>query len=134
MSSRFHILKPLFRNSGAQNFIFKRNFHSFSQSFQENKKNTSKGAYLKSMFPLTKIFKFTLISFGAVGMTVSVSLLGFFIYDSTTYPENTWEDVFSPDEILNPKRGGPENLPIMETNLDKLGTPDLLETKESLDW
>lgn len=129
MSSRFHILKPLFRNSGTQNFIFKRNFHSFSQSFQENKKNTSKGAYLKSMFPLTKIFKFTLISFGAVGMTVSVSLLGFFIYDSTTYPENTWEDVFSPDEILNPKRGGPENLPIMETNLDKLGTPDLLETK-----
>ncbi|KAL6933279.1 hypothetical protein ACO0R3_002382 [Hanseniaspora guilliermondii] len=62
-------------------------------------------------------------------MTVSVSLLGFFIYDSTTYPENTWENVFSPDEILNPKRGGPENLPIMETNLDKIGTPDMLDTK-----
>lgn len=129
MAARFHFLKPLLRNSEPQNLLFKRNFNSFCRSFQENKKNTSKGVYLKSMMPLNKVFKYTLISFGAVGMTVSVSLLGFFIYDSTTYPENTWEDVFSPDEILNPKRGGPENLPIMETNLDKLGTPDLLDTK-----
>lgn len=128
MNSRIHFLQPLLRNKRPQNFVFKRNFNSFSRCFKENKRNTNTGAYLKSI-PLNKIFRFTLISFGAVGMTVSVSLLGFFIYDSTTYPENTWENVFSPDEILNPKRGGPENLPIMETNLDKIGTPDMLDTK-----
>lgn len=129
MNFRGQILQSILRNTKTQNFLIKRNFTSLSYRLHQNNKNNTSTAYLKSMIPLNKLIKYTVFSFGAVGITISVSLLGFFIYDSTTYPDNTWEDVFSPEEVLNPKRGGPENLPIMEVNLDKIGTTDLLDTK-----
>ena len=129
MNFRYQVLKNLSRSNHPPSFgLPKRNFSCISRRLQENQKIKS-GLHLKSMFPISKIIKYGVISFGAVSITISASLLGFFIYDATTYPENTWEDVFSPEEVLNPKRGGPENLPIMNVNLDKIGTTDLLETK-----
>ncbi|KAK9456766.1 hypothetical protein V1511DRAFT_520692 [Dipodascopsis uninucleata] len=51
--------------------------------------------------------------------TVAILLMGFFIYDSTTYKElDEIEEIELSELALNPKLGGPKNLPILSKYLD----------------
>lgn len=46
-------------------------------------------------------------------------MIGFFVYDATTYREDsTLCDVLVSELALNPRRGGPKNLPIIEAQID----------------
>ena len=107
-------------------FILQRNFHTSVPRLQNS--IPKRKFDFKTIFSLKNLLKYSVISIGSVGLTVSISLLAFFIYDSTTYPENTWVDFETPNDIINPKRGGPENLPIMNINLDKAGTDEVNAT------
>lgn len=51
-------------------------------------------------------------------------VVGFFIYDATTYHEdNTYADCPVPEAALSPRRGGPKNLPIVDSLLDDEDCP-----------
>lgn len=52
-------------------------------------------------------------------------IFAFFVYDYTTYKEEpTHGDVPVPELALNPRRGGPKNLPIVECLLDDADSPE----------
>ncbi|KAI5293271.1 hypothetical protein KEM52_005691 [Ascosphaera acerosa] len=56
---------------------------------------------------------------GFAGLTTTGLVVAFFIYDWTTYrTEVTEADVYVPQAALNPRRGGPKNLPIADCLLD----------------
>lgn len=63
-----------------------------------------------------------------LGIFVAISgtlVLAFFIYDATTYNEEPVATNLSVSELaLNPKRGGPKNLPIAEHFVDDDDTPE----------
>lgn len=62
-------------------------------------------------------FTVSVVGFGTV--TIGVLLISFFIYDATTYtPEELPEHLKVGSLALNPKCGGPENLPILREQLD----------------
>ncbi|XBW35774.1 hypothetical protein QEN19_001346 [Hanseniaspora menglaensis] len=103
-----------------KSFNFYRSFHSSFLPRQEVKRKNKLN--FTSVATIKTLFKYSILAIGSVGMTISISMLAFFIYDSTTYPENTWEDFETPIDIINPKKGGPENLPIMNVSLDCAGT------------
>ncbi|KAH3671196.1 hypothetical protein WICMUC_004713 [Wickerhamomyces mucosus] len=78
-----------------------------------------------------KIFKFSIVSIGLGTSTLGVLLIGFFIYDATTYePEPLPESLIINELALNPAKGGPENLPILKHNLDDYDS----EAKENLKY
>ncbi|KAK9480233.1 pyridine nucleotide-disulfide oxidoreductase-domain-containing protein [Lipomyces japonicus] len=65
----------------------------------------------------TLFWSFTIL--GAGISSIGVLLIGFFVYDSTTYKElDDAEDVELSQLALNPRLGGPKNLPILERYLD----------------
>lgn len=67
-----------------------------------------------------KTVKNSLILVGVISSSIGVLLVGFFIYDYTTYT-SCHEDLSNlrvSESLLFPERGGPENLPILSTNLD----------------
>lgn len=50
---------------------------------------------------------------------VSLGVLGFFVYDASTYKdEASHSELQIPNLALHPKRGGPKNLPIVEVQMD----------------
>jgi NADH dehydrogenase len=52
---------------------------------------------------------------GFAGLTLTAAIVAFFIYDATTYKDEIDErDLAVPQMALNPRRGGPKNLPIAE--------------------
>ncbi|KAK4232418.1 putative mitochondrial external NADH-ubiquinone oxidoreductase 2 precursor [Podospora fimiseda] len=57
---------------------------------------------------------------GSSVLFVSLGVIGFFIYDATTYVDHISAsgDLRIPHLALNPRRGGPKNLPILEEYLD----------------
>ncbi|KAM0271448.1 hypothetical protein ACHAQH_009068 [Verticillium albo-atrum] len=57
--------------------------------------------------------------FGISVAFVGVSVVGFFIYDASTYKEHaTGMDITVSQMALNPRTGGPKNLPIAEVFID----------------
>ncbi|KAF8475702.1 FAD/NAD(P)-binding domain-containing protein [Kalaharituber pfeilii] len=61
----------------------------------------------------------TLAFCGLAGITVSGLIIAFFLYDATTYKnEVEAHDIPIPKIALNPRRGGPKNLPIAEYLVD----------------
>ncbi|KAL5358414.1 hypothetical protein BJX96DRAFT_163730 [Aspergillus floccosus] len=68
--------------------------------------------------PKSKALNVLYKSFAACGFFIVMSgaaVLGFFIYDATTYKEHlTAQDIPVSELALNPRRGGPKNLPIAE--------------------
>lgn len=58
--------------------------------------------------------------FGSSVLFVSLGVVGFFVYDASTYSENASNktDIAISQLALNPRRGGPKNLPILEVNID----------------
>ncbi|KAI5805047.1 hypothetical protein EDC01DRAFT_757747 [Geopyxis carbonaria] len=56
---------------------------------------------------------------GFAGLTLTGMVVAFFIYDASTYKEETDKaDIGVAELALNPRRGGPKNLPIAEVLLD----------------
>lgn len=52
-------------------------------------------------------------------IVVSAGVVGFFVFDATTYREDlSHKEIHISDLALNPKRGGPKNLPIAEVLMD----------------
>lgn len=103
-----------------------RPFHGGRVLLQEN---TPKREFFSTGFG--KLIKWSIVTSGVIVSTVGVSLLGFFIYDSTTYKEcDVPEFIDVPKLALSPEVGGPENLPILRENLDAFDS----ETKEKLSY
>lgn len=64
---------------------------------------------------LNKTFAFC----GFTVITVSGLIIGFFLYDASTYKDEfEAQDIPIPEIALNPRRGGPKNLPIAEYLVD----------------
>ena len=68
------------------------------------------------------LFRFLYRSLALTGGFILISgglVLAFFIYDATTYREDlTFSDIPVSNLALNPRRGGPKNLPIAEVLVD----------------
>lgn len=64
---------------------------------------------------LNKIFAFC----GLTVITVGGLIIGFFVYDASTYKDEfEAQDIPIPEIALNPRRGGPKNLPVAEYLVD----------------
>lgn len=69
--------------------------------------------------------------FGTTIAVVGVGVVGFFLYDASTYKTNaTHTDVAVPQLALNPRRGGPKNLPILEVSMDDNDTEEMMRQKD----
>ncbi|KAL9622107.1 MAG: hypothetical protein Q9160_003450 [Pyrenula sp. 1 TL-2023] len=76
------------------------------------------------------VYRFFAYSGGFVLVSAGL-VLGFFIYDATTYKEcSDAGDVPVSEAALSPKRGGPKNLPIAEVLVDDEDSPEMSEQKE----
>lgn len=52
---------------------------------------------------------------GFTGLTITVLVLAFFVYDASTYKNEIDScDVAVSELAMNPRRGGPKNLPVAE--------------------
>ena len=73
-------------------------------------------------------FRFFYRSFAYAGVFIVVSgalVLAFFIYDASTYREDlSYSDIPVSEAALNPKRGGPKNLPIAHELVDDDDCPE----------
>ncbi|KAL3298911.1 NADH dehydrogenase [Colletotrichum asianum] len=62
---------------------------------------------------------------------VGLGIVGFFIYDASTYKEHPDQFEIHVSELaLNPRRGGPKNLPIADVLIDDLDTEGMKSTKD----
>ncbi|KIH92269.1 NADH dehydrogenase [Sporothrix brasiliensis 5110] len=62
---------------------------------------------------------------------ITLGVVGFFLYDATTYKEGAdLEDIAVPQLALNPRRGGPKNLPLYEVQIDDSDCEERLKTKD----
>lgn len=76
---------------------------------------------------LSKIFTFC----GAFVITSGVIVAVFFAYDASTYRESsTAEDIPISELALNPRRGGPKNLPIADFLVGDYDSESMLEQKD----
>ncbi|KAI4118599.1 MAG: hypothetical protein LQ345_001389 [Seirophora villosa] len=79
------------------------------------------------------IFRFFYRFFAYTGgfiVIVGGLVIGFFIYDASTYREDlSYTDIPVPTEALYPRRGGPKNLPIAETLVDDEDCPENTRAK-----
>lgn len=79
------------------------------------------------------VFRFFYRFFAYTGGFILVAgglVLGFFIYDASTYREDlSYTDIPVPTEALYPRRGGPKNLPIANTLVDDNDCPETAQSK-----
>jgi NADH dehydrogenase len=62
---------------------------------------------------------------------MGIGVVGFFIYDASTYREDlSWTDIHVSEIALSPRRGGPKNLPIAEVFIDDDDTAEMQKQKE----
>ncbi len=62
---------------------------------------------------------------------IGLGVVGFFLYDSTTYKEGCeTEDISVSQLALNPRRGGPKNLPLYEVQIDDADCHEHLRTRD----
>jgi len=62
---------------------------------------------------------------------MGIGVVGFFIYDASTYREDlSWTDIHVSEIALSPRRGGPKNLPIAEVFIDDDDTEEMQKQKE----
>lgn len=67
--------------------------------------------------------------FGTIFVTGGMVILGFFIYDASTYREaSSAEDIPVTQLALHPRRGGPKNLPMAEELIGDKDSPDRAAT------
>lgn len=64
-------------------------------------------------------------------VVISLGIVGFFIYDWSTYREDlSYRDIHVSDLALTPRRGGPKNLPIAEVLVDDDDCPEAERQKD----
>lgn len=64
--------------------------------------------------------------FGISIVVIGAGVVGFFLYDASTYRDDyNARDLEIPNLALNPKRGGPKNLPIAEVLMDDMDSDKL---------
>ncbi|EPE10742.1 mitochondrial nadh dehydrogenase [Ophiostoma piceae UAMH 11346] len=62
---------------------------------------------------------------------IGLAIVGFFVYDSTTYKEGAeMEEIAVSNLALDPRRGGPKNLPIYDVQIDDADCEERLRTKD----
>lgn len=79
---------------------------------------------LNFLYRSAALFGFSILTFGT-------AVAGFFLYDASTYREDlSYRDIKVSDIALNPKRGGPKNLPIAEVLVDDDDCVEMLRQKD----
>jgi NADH dehydrogenase len=69
--------------------------------------------------------------FGGSVLLIGAGIVGFFLYDASTYKSHSSQtDVDISALALSPRRGGPKNLPILESFLDDDDTEEMRRQKE----
>ncbi|KAK1827640.1 hypothetical protein QBC39DRAFT_361341 [Podospora conica] len=69
--------------------------------------------------------------FGTSIAVVSVGVVGFFLYDASTYKTDvTHAEIAVPKLALNPRRGGPKNLPILDVAIDDNDNEEMMRQKD----
>lgn len=69
--------------------------------------------------------------FGSSIVIIGVGIVGFFLYDASTYKEHgTQADIAVSQLALNPRLGGPKNLPICEVFIDDDDSPEKRRQKD----
>ncbi|KAK0701629.1 hypothetical protein B0T26DRAFT_681756 [Lasiosphaeria miniovina] len=69
--------------------------------------------------------------FGSSVLFVGVGVVAFFIYDASTYRSHVSQtDIAVSKMALNPRRGGPKNLPILEACIDDDDSEDMQRQKD----
>ncbi|KAJ9160965.1 hypothetical protein NKR19_g2800 [Coniochaeta hoffmannii] len=69
--------------------------------------------------------------FGSSVAFVGISVILFFLYDASTYAEHgTQSDINVSELALNPRRGGPKNLPVCDVLIDDDDSPEKRAQKE----
>jgi NADH:ubiquinone reductase (H+-translocating) len=67
---------------------------------------------------------------GSIGF-IGVGVVGFFLYDASTYREDlSYRDIQVSEIALSPRTGGPKNLPIVEVQIDDDDCTEMLGQKE----
>ena len=81
----------------------------------------------------SRIVHYTYKAFASLGVFVVVSgvlVAAFFVYDATTYQDDAESfDIPVSEYALNPRKGGPKNLPIAEYFIDDDDTSEMKEQK-----
>ncbi len=82
----------------------------------------------------SRLFRFTYRLFayaGAFGVITGGLIVAFFIYDASTYREDlSYTDIPVSEDALEPKRGGPKNLPIANVLVDDDDCPENARQKQ----
>ncbi|SSD61038.1 related to NADH-dehydrogenase (ubiquinone) [Saccharomycodes ludwigii] len=121
-SASLSLSKPLQINQFHRfNTSHLRHFHTSKITFIEPKPSIPKEKPTSSLKTIGTITKFFVLSSGVMVSVLGISLVAFFLYDATTYKEDSSSASISvPTLALNPNRGGPENLPVLDSTLDAL--------------
>jgi NADH dehydrogenase len=87
----------------------------------------------KALPQRSRIVRYGYKALASVGLFIVMSgglVIGFFIYDSFTYESNPDSfDISVSEYALNPRRGGPKNLPIAEYYIDDDDSPAMVAQK-----
>ncbi|KAI9649667.1 hypothetical protein NHQ30_002248 [Ciborinia camelliae] len=68
---------------------------------------------------------------GGSFIVLGVGVIGFFVYDATTYREDlSYSDISISELALSPRRGGPKNLPIAEVQIDDDDSEEMQKQKD----
>lgn len=96
----------------------------------------AQSASTKSPLPRqrSRITRFLYGVFAYTGAFILISggmVLTFFLYDASTYREDlSYSDIPVSERALNPRRGGPKNLPIAEVLVDDDDSPEMARQRD----
>jgi NADH dehydrogenase len=83
--------------------------------------------------PRSRLFRVAYRTAATLGLFVAITgglVVAFFIYDASTYKEDSeTEDIPVSELALNPRRGGPKNLPIADYFVDDDDCPEMRDIK-----
>lgn len=81
--------------------------------------------------PIVRFFYRFFAYTGLFILTSTGLVFAFFVYDATTYKDNsTISDIPVSEHALSPKRGGPKNLPIASVLVDDEDSPDMAAQRD----
>ncbi|ESZ95875.1 putative alternative NADH dehydrogenase [Sclerotinia borealis F-4128] len=79
---------------------------------------------------LTYLYRSAALLGGSL-IILGVGVIGFFVYDATTYREDlSYADIAISELALSPRRGGPKNLPIAEVQIDDDDSEEMQKQKD----
>lgn len=112
---------PAYREFARPQWQAKRGYASPSSSDADCKPVKKKSLLMRGTH-------YVILFTGTIVVGVGSLMVGFFIYDATTYtesdPNEYLKDLQIPSLALHPRRGGPKNLPIVDAFLDGADTPE----------